>query len=218
MSKDCTTRQAILEAALALMSEKGFTNTSMDDILNSSGVKKGSLYHFFASKTELGLAVLDLYWERATIWLDDQLASLPGGPLERIQRFFAGEGFPETTGKFTGCLLGTIVAEMSLIDDRLSGRALELLNRFVDRIAEELDKAVRAGEMSAGTDTKSLARQLVTYFEGGLLIAKACQNSQALRDLAPGISALIQSGRNGTCGPRPGDGATTFAYENVRET
>ncbi len=200
------------------MTEKGFTNTSMDDILSVSGVKKGSLYHFFTSKTELGLAVLDLYWERATTWVDHQFENLPGGPLERIQKFFAGEGFPETTGKFTGCLLGTIVAEMSLIEDRLSGRALELLNRFVDRIAQELDKAVQAGELSAGTDTKSLARQLVTYFEGGLLIAKACQSLQALRDLAPGISALIDSCRNGRGGPGSGDGETTVAFKNARQS
>jgi len=218
MIKDCTTRQAILESALGLMTEKGFTNTSMDDIVSASGVKKGSLYHFFSGKTELGLAVLDLYWERATVWVDQQLANLPGGPLERIQRFFAGEGFPEATGKFTGCLLGTIVAEMSLIEERLSGRALELLNRFVDRIAEELDKAVQEGELRVGTDTKSLARQLVTYFEGGLLIAKACQSLQALRDLAPGISAILESGRNGRCGFGWSDGPTTSASKNARKS
>jgi len=53
------TRGAILKAAKRLILIKGYNATSVDDLLHDSGVGKGSFYHYFKSKEDLGYAILD---------------------------------------------------------------------------------------------------------------------------------------------------------------
>ena len=59
--KDSTKNQ-ILEAALHVFVKSGFSKTTMDDIVNESGLSKGAIYHHYGSKKELFLALID-YWE-----------------------------------------------------------------------------------------------------------------------------------------------------------
>ena len=59
--KDSTKNQ-ILEAALHVFVKSGYSKTTMDDIVNESGLSKGAIYHHYGSKKELFLALID-YWE-----------------------------------------------------------------------------------------------------------------------------------------------------------
>src|SRR5712692_4240121 len=56
-----STRERLIEAAIALFWEKGYANTSMTDLLAAARANSGSFYHFFDSKEDLLLAMLDRY-------------------------------------------------------------------------------------------------------------------------------------------------------------
>ena len=58
-AKGEATKNRVVETARRLFHVQGFSNTSMDDIIKKSGVKKGNLYFYFKSKDELGYAVLN---------------------------------------------------------------------------------------------------------------------------------------------------------------
>lgn len=47
------TRKKIYDTAVNLLSEKGYDNTTVDDICNASGVAKGSFYHYFKKKSDI---------------------------------------------------------------------------------------------------------------------------------------------------------------------
>jgi AcrR family transcriptional regulator len=47
------TKKKIYDTAVRLLSEKGYDNTSIDDICNASGVAKGSFYHYFSKKSDI---------------------------------------------------------------------------------------------------------------------------------------------------------------------
>ena len=53
-----TTREHIVEAALALVADRGFTATSVDDIASAAGVAKGSVFYNFGSKSGLFEAII----------------------------------------------------------------------------------------------------------------------------------------------------------------
>ncbi len=81
-------RKAILEAAVELFAEQGYTQTSMQQVADSIGISKGSLYSFFHSKEELIISIYEHYqqlvFERAyVVGLD---ATLPGE--ERLAKQF----------------------------------------------------------------------------------------------------------------------------------
>ena len=55
-AKKKKTRQAIMNAAIKLFSEKGFKNTSVDELAKMAGVGKSTIYGYFHTKNEIFLA------------------------------------------------------------------------------------------------------------------------------------------------------------------
>jgi AcrR family transcriptional regulator len=59
MKKAEKTRQFIVDKAAVLFNQKGFSGTSMDDIMKATGLSKGGLYGNFNSKEEISVAAFD---------------------------------------------------------------------------------------------------------------------------------------------------------------
>lgn len=90
MSKE-ESRQKIMQAAFEAFAEKGYSQTSMDDIVKRSGLSKGTLYWHYKNKKELFLATIEMVMQR---W-DNQLVQLAdaGGSAEgRLRSFFTEAG------------------------------------------------------------------------------------------------------------------------------
>ena len=83
------TRQRIIDSARELIYARSYTDVGVQQICDNAGVKKGSFYHFFPSKRDLTLAVLDQLqvFFRDTILNRAFAADIP--PLQRIERFFS---------------------------------------------------------------------------------------------------------------------------------
>lgn len=71
-----STRERIVESALALFAEQGFDATSVNQIVLGAGVAKGALYHHFASKDDL---LYEVYRELVDRQLDGMNAILARG-------------------------------------------------------------------------------------------------------------------------------------------
>src|SRR5579864_9180367 len=80
-------RQHIIDKAAQIVHRKGFASTTVDDILAAAGVGKGNFYHYFRSKDELGVAIID----DIAAWLNgaevDELFSTAKAPLQRLSDF-----------------------------------------------------------------------------------------------------------------------------------
>ena len=59
--KTADTRSRLVQTAMRLFWEKGYNSASIADVLQTAKVNSGSLYHFFPGKTDLLVAVLDMY-------------------------------------------------------------------------------------------------------------------------------------------------------------
>ena len=57
-------RERLLDAADALMYERGYEAVSVADLCAAADARKGSFYHWWPSKRDLALAMLDRAWER----------------------------------------------------------------------------------------------------------------------------------------------------------
>lgn len=77
-AKGNATKLKIARAAWRLFNEKGYEETSVDDIVLLSGTSKGSFYHYYNSKDELLSALSDLFdgWYRERLeTLDPEMNS-----------------------------------------------------------------------------------------------------------------------------------------------
>lgn len=82
----------LLDAALAVFAERGYRNARLDEVAEAAGVTKGTLYHYFATKEELLVQVL----ERHQALLFDRVAELlrePAGPASARLRLVVRRGF-----------------------------------------------------------------------------------------------------------------------------
>ena len=162
------TRTRILAAARDLMLKRGYAATPVDEICSAAGVSKGSLYHFFASKEEVGLAVLNAFYREgmARVGTGDYLRI--ADPYGRLMGFF--DHLEATAPEFWrhGCLMGNFATELAESSPIIHARVAELLHELVAGVTP-LFRAV-ADDPAEAT---GLAEQLLMVLEGAIILARA---------------------------------------------
>lgn len=99
-SKGEKTRAKVLAGARELINQKGFRSTSVNDIIEATGVKKGNLYFHFAGKEELGLALLKQAHKDFMEFLSKTLKG--ERPLERVSGLLDAVLEKQRKTKFVG--------------------------------------------------------------------------------------------------------------------
>lgn len=194
MGRTSDARKRLVDSGQALMHEKGYTAVGVGEVCARAGVKKGSFYYFFPSKQELALAVIDRFGAANS----DQLAQLlesDAPPLDRMLHFFdasyrAHRDSREACGKLLGCAIGNLALEMGSQDKVLRQRLRAVLDGQIDRFAAVLQEAIDRGDLPQ-QDARGTAASLMALIEGALLLAKASDDAEVLRDLGRHAMRLI---------------------------
>ncbi len=176
------TKTRLLEEGSALILERGYAATGIQDILRAAGVPKGSFYHHFRSKEDFGLQVLDRYGEAAYRLLDERLSDESHPPIERIRLFFQ-DVFIDWESKSCryGCLLGKLGQELAEINTTYRLTIAAIFERWSLRIAACLSEAQARGELDASINPAIMASQLVDGFEGAAMRMKLLQTTEPLQ-------------------------------------
>ena len=167
------TKMALIWCGTEILTEKGFQITGIEEILSRVGVPKGSFYHYFKSKQDFGIAVInnyvDFYDEKMTRIFEDESVS----PLSRIQRFVdeGKEGMARYEFK-RGCLIGNMGQELASLNDEFRLRIEAVLIAWEARLKACLDLAVVHTELPKNTDTAALSNFFWIGWEGAILRAK----------------------------------------------
>ena len=183
-----------MEAALSLVWENSYGSTSVDDICQKAGVKKGSFYHFFDSKSALAVAALEAGWQKMRPTFD-ALFSPAVPPLERISGYLnhVVQKQSEThcaCGSVLGCPLFSLGSEVCTLDPAIRTKVRELLDRYVKYFESAIRDAQAAGEIR-GSDAKTKARLLYALLQGTLTQARIQNNLDALREVVPAALDLL---------------------------
>jgi TetR/AcrR family transcriptional repressor of nem operon len=188
-SRGASTREALVERAGDLFRERGFRATSIGDVVEHTGVPKGSLYHHFASKDLLGYAVLDRWRDEFRSRFLDPLGAADGPPpLERVTGFLEQFVEAQRTGACRGgCPFGTLAAEMADVHEGFRERLAAAFQGFADALGGTLRRAQAEGTLRADADAAALATFLLATLEGGVLLAKVHRATAAL-DTAVGAA------------------------------
>jgi TetR/AcrR family transcriptional regulator, transcriptional repressor for nem operon len=164
-----TARDKLIEAAQAEMLSKGYPGTTVDEICERAGVSKGSFYHFFSSKEDLGLAVLDAFYER-TRELLSQAPAAGDDPrqhaVDLVDHLISAAG----TLWGGGCLLGTFALELAETNPTM---ATAVSDKFRDVAAALAMGFAPLAKPRAGASAAEIAEQFIVAVEGGLILARA---------------------------------------------
>jgi TetR/AcrR family transcriptional repressor of nem operon len=208
------TRRRIVGHATELIYSKGYSKTTIDDVIKAAGVTKGSFYFHFSSKEELGEAVI----ENAASFIHDRFAKvlqredLP--PRERLKAMLGQmKNLVEAAGCSRGCIIGNLALETSRSHPAFRRKIAEVFRSWSALIAFELEKMKKAGDLPPDFDSRAYADFTLAALEGGIMLSKVTQDPGPMRNCMDTVIRQLDeiSGRWTTKGSTEGEGSKTEA-------
>jgi TetR/AcrR family transcriptional regulator, copper-responsive repressor len=177
----CFDLEKALDHAMLLFWQKGFRETSLDEIAQTIGVKKPSLYAAFGDKEMLFRKVVQRYSQKFS---QPEIRALQDHDdiREALDAFF-DRGIAFAFGQETprGCLLATAFADSALLPPQLAWEIKAIVRKADRLIAQRLAKAVQAGQLPADFDIKNSAKFLNSLMHGLALRARAGERKSDLQ-------------------------------------
>jgi len=189
------TRDKLIATSINIMSVKGFNNTGIAEILAQVNVPKGSFYHYFKSKDDLGFAIIDEYGQQLHQSFVKHLNEASGSALTRLKSFFMMLiAQVETDFGLCNCLLGNLGQELSMQNAQMRDAIYERYQVVEATIESVLLQAKAEGELVSPVNEKALAKMFFASWEGCLVRAKLEQSAQPLHDLMELYFSVIFKG------------------------
>lgn len=186
------TRRAILDAAFSEIHAHGFHASSVDTILEQTGLTKGALFHQFASKLELGYAVVDEIIVPMTQarWLEPLEAF--ENPLEGIlHQLRVNIGDAPQAMLNLGCPVNNLIQEMANSDREFQRRLRAVIETWIDGIEAHVKRGQRSGHVRRSVDARQVAEYVVTAHEGVFSIIKAMRDKRVLASLLKSMEMVF---------------------------
>jgi AcrR family transcriptional regulator len=166
-AKGSRTRQKIIAKALQLFCVKGYYNTSINDILQATGLTKGGLYGHFASKEDLWYAVYD---EALGIWRKVVFQGIQSSadPLERIQTLIEND-IKTKLGKHVfegGCFFHSMLVELSGQSAAMSSHLMRGFHQLAGLLRTWLEQAEHRGLLKENLNFHEIANYIIISLNG----------------------------------------------------
>jgi TetR/AcrR family transcriptional repressor of nem operon len=198
MGRKSDAREKLICSAFQLWFRRSYAGVGVTEICEDAGVQKGSFYHFFPSKTDLAVAVVDDVWRR----FQEDIEPLYGGgdgtpPLDRLERLIEQNyrfalANKTDTGHVWGCPIGNLAVELSTQEEPLRARLSEFFDDWAAVFARLLDEAVADGAVPPH-DTTGAGKALLAYVQGLSVLSKTGNDPELYRTIGPTIEAIARA-------------------------
>jgi TetR/AcrR family transcriptional regulator, transcriptional repressor for nem operon len=184
-------RNAILDAAARVIRERGFSHTSVDELIHATGLSgKSHFYHYFPSKEALGMAVIDRQFERFTerglVILREPMIE----PIDRLALFIDTlVAVQREREGGTGSPFGNLVGELADSHEGFRRRLDDVFARWTGELVELLREVGPA--LRDGVDTVRLARFIIAALEGGMLVTRVTRDVGVMEGIGADLKRFI---------------------------
>lgn len=166
----CDTRQRIIEAGAQAMIAKSYNGTGLNEILQAAGVPKGSFYHFFKSKENLGIAVIEKSAADHLQVLRSFYSNRAFTPVQRLRNLYEWVR-DEAAGQETRkeCVICKLALEQAALSEPMRAAIRCCLDQTRALMAQVIREAQAAGEIDKGIEAEKLADFLRSSFDGVMI-------------------------------------------------
>ncbi|WP_211116517.1 TetR/AcrR family transcriptional regulator [Glycomyces buryatensis] len=182
-----------LRAATRVFLERGFSATSMSDLVAATGMNRAGLYSAFGSKHQLYITALARYREDT----EPELRAIARRALDRpsSERLDAPRvvaDLLEVVARHSKEGGFVVRAAVELADDPATVRRVQEAWAELERdLAAILALAVERGEMDPAADPERLARTALVFIQGSFVVGHADEDDRRLNDAAAGLVDLL---------------------------
>lgn len=172
------TRDKILAESRDLVLKNGFSGTSIDNILEKTGITKGAFFYHFKTKNILAKALIEEFAREDISYMNEALEKtepLKGDALNRLLQFVQEfiDMFEDLSEPPPGCLYASYMSESDRFDDEIKEFISSTFLLWRNTFELLLHNVLEENETKIEVDIASLADMLVVIFEGSYVVSKA---------------------------------------------
>lgn len=186
-------RAKLMDAAVAVIREKGYCATSVDDLCHHAGVTKGAFFHHFPSKEALGVAAAEHWSEMTGAFFAAAPYHQHPDPLDRVlgyidfrKAILRGE-LPEFT-----CLVGTMVQEVYDTASAIRDACRAAIFGHAETLEADIAEAIATYKIKADWTAKSLALHTQAVLQGAFILAKANSGPEVAADSVDHLKRYVR--------------------------
>ena len=184
-------REAVLAKAMMTFWRYGYEGTSMQNLVESMGINRGSLYDTFGDKRSLFLNAI-AYYEQTVI--QEMLGSLKKktSSKQAIINLFQDLVANMTEHEhFYGCLITNTAIELCPHDPETQTQIDSNFRNIANAFKQVLSEAQAQGEIGSDRDITSIAQYLTSSLQGLQVIAKVNRDRETLNNIVNIILSVL---------------------------
>ena len=161
-----------VEAAMQVFWSRGYNGTSLPDLIDGTGLSRGSLYKAFGDKRALFLLALDRYTSAAANRLSATLQESGSAKVAIRKALLRYAQLSIGMAGQRGCLLLATATEMVPHDAEIAHRASRMFADIQHSFADAIQRGKDAGEITRKVDSATLAQLLLCLVQGMRAVGK----------------------------------------------
>ena len=181
---DAGTATRILDVAERLAQVRGFNGFSYADIAAELGITKAALHYHFASKADLGEALIGRYATRfsgALAVIDAGTAAAPA----KLRGY--AELYVDVLRNQRMCLCGMLAAEYPTLPDAMRASVVSFFDQNEAWLQEVLEKGRGDGSLEFSGSARDVARMIISCLEGAMLVTRPYDDVPRFQDAAASL-------------------------------
>ena len=191
MTKGEQTRKKIVQAAAPIFNQRGYEGSSLNDLMEATGLQKGGIYRHFASKEELAAEAFDYTWEAAwnarLLHVDEK-----ANGIDKLKQLIAN--FVEHRSPIPGgCPILNTAIDADDGNPVLRARVAKALRSWVGRVQAFVEQAQEQRDARPRVDPKAVAALIVASLEGAFMMSRIQRNDEALRHVQSHLNRYLDS-------------------------
>ena len=185
LTKSDRTKMFIIEKSAPIFNTKGYAATSMQDILQATGLAKGGIYGNFASKDEIAVEAFDFAMnvQMDAIAFKIKQEKTSAGKLIAVLQFY--KNFTVAPLIEGGCPLMNTAVDADDNIPFLKERAMKALKKMLSSLEYIIQRGIDNGEFSPTLNVQTEAAMIFATIEGGVMMSKLSNDPQNSEQSAP---------------------------------
>ena len=191
MSKADQTKQFIIEKAAPIFNAKGYAGTSLNDLIDATGLTKGSIYGNFENKDDVALAAFDFNFGKVTAYIRERILASENS-IDRLLVYpLVYRDFLKIPFLQAGCPILNTSTEADDTHPLLREKASNALAFWKASIENQIKRGIERKEIKKNTNPTEVAVILMSLIEGAVMQAKVTKKSTELRIAMNYLEKLI---------------------------
>ncbi len=179
------TREHIMATAESIILQRGYSGTSIEEIIGAAGITKGGFFYHFDGKNDLAKNLILRYLENDVTFfsgLADRARSLTEDPLQQLLLFLKlmAEAMEDLPGTHPGCLVASFTYEAQQFDDEVRELNAQGVLSWRYIFLEHFENVVKKYPMKIEKPLEELADMLSSVIEGGIIMSKVLNDRSIL--------------------------------------